>query len=303
MTRSDFDLAATRLLAAHQLKQLDLDSLEHASLEQRRYPLATGWEWHVGAGSKVSSNPSTPLRRPANLVLSPHPQWTPGIGHLRQCVFGVKFLRPRKVPFVAEQDDSLRPTLADDGSEPHDPSALAEADAAETCNVRLSICYSPSYGVPVLWLEAHQRGPPVFPSPLPAFQVGSLPADIRMHDPPADGAPLSLTEIMRSSIFIDDRLGGDGLTPGEQVAAEGNNKSATTTPVLLSRADHPATGQFCWFLHPCETEAMVNEILEASQEAAAPAERAHAGGDSLTWASEWLEAWLMVVGRLVDLQP
>ena len=126
-----------------------------------------------------------------------------------------------------------------------------------------------------------------------------------MHDPLTDGAPLSLTEIMRSSIFIDDRLGDDGLTPEEQVAvAAGNNKSATTTnPVLLSRADHPATGQFCWFLHPCETEAMVNEILEASQEAAPPVERARAGGDSPTWALGWLEAWLMVVGRLVDLQP
>lgn len=54
LTRNDFDRAATRLLAAHQQQQqLDRTSLEHASLEQRRYPLATGWEWHVGPGSNV----------------------------------------------------------------------------------------------------------------------------------------------------------------------------------------------------------------------------------------------------------
>lgn len=109
---------------------------------------------------------------------------------------------------------------------------------------------------------------------------------------------------MRSSIFIDGRL-GDELTPEEQVAANGNN-SATTTPVLLSRADHPATGQFCWFLHPCDTEAMVNEILEASQAeaaAAAPAESEPRESPTLDWALEWLEAWLMVIGGIVDLQP
>lgn len=69
LTRHDFDLAATRLLAAHHHQQLDrdLDSLEHASLEQRRYPLATGWEWHVGAGSRVCMDVptlDTALRRP-----------------------------------------------------------------------------------------------------------------------------------------------------------------------------------------------------------------------------------------------
>jgi hypothetical protein len=98
-----------------------------------------------------------------------HPQWTPGIGHLRQCDFSVKLLRPRKGPFAAEQDDPLPPfdDPTDDDSSALDPSALAEPDdRPETCNVRLSICYSPSYGVPVLWLEAHKRGPPAsFSSP------------------------------------------------------------------------------------------------------------------------------------------
>ena len=111
---------------------------------------------------------------PADLVF--HPQWTPGIGYLRQRDFSVKLLRPRKGPFGTEQDESLPPTLANgDGSEPHDPSALAETDdRPETCNVRLSICYSPSYGVPVLWLEAHKRGPPLSPSPLSAFLKSGL---------------------------------------------------------------------------------------------------------------------------------
>lgn len=71
-------------------------------------------------------------------------------------------MRPRKGPSIAEQDGSL-PLLddsTDDDSSAPDSSALAEPDAAETCHVRLSICYSQGYGVPVLWLEAHKRGPP-----------------------------------------------------------------------------------------------------------------------------------------------
>lgn len=174
LTRNDFDLAATRLLAAHRHQQLEDTSLEHASLEQRRYPLATGWQWHVVSGSRVwMSRQSRTLRRPP-LISFFHPQWTSGIGHLRQRDFGVKLLRPRKGPFAAEQDDPLPPTdgSPDDDSSALDPNALAESDAAEICNVRLSICYSPSYGVPVLWLEAHKRGPPVSPSRLSAFPVG-----------------------------------------------------------------------------------------------------------------------------------
>lgn len=107
------------------------------------------------------------------LIAFCHPQWTPGIGHLRQRDFVVRLLRPRKGPSAAE--DPLPPTddSTHDDSSALDPSALAEPDdRPETCNVRLSICYSPSYGVPVLWLEAHKRGPPVSPSRLSAFPVG-----------------------------------------------------------------------------------------------------------------------------------
>lgn len=81
-------------------------------------------------------------------------------------------------------------------------------------------------------------------------------------------------------------------------------------PVLLSRADHPATGDYCWFLHPCETESMVDEVLAASREERERDATETAVTDSdptantpLTWEVEWLEAWLMVVGGLVDLIP
>ncbi|GAA5984259.1 hypothetical protein JCM10908_006113 [Rhodotorula pacifica] len=154
-------------------------------------------------------------------------------------------------------------------------------ETAELCNVRLSVCYSPSYGVPVLWLEAYRR----------------------------NGAPLSLVEILHSSIFVrPDRQ--SEMTPALQQAS---NDSAPTPPVLLSQADHPATGHYYWFLHPCETEAMVNEVLESTTGAAEHAaedlpdaneqlEDLETGSPrSRRWAMEWLEAWLMVVGSLVDL--
>jgi len=68
-----------------------------------------------------------------------------------------------------------------------------------------------------------------------------------------------------------------------------------TAPPLpfLSQADHPTLGTPCWFLHPCQTEAIVAEVLKANGTPGATEER---------MLNSWLETWFMVVGTVVDLR-
>ena len=63
---------------------------------------------------------------------------------------------------------------------------------------------------------------------------------------------------------------------------------------LLAQAEHPSTSEGVWALHPCHTQQAVEEVIAASQKD---------GEDGGTEGGvEWLEAWLMVVGTVVDLR-
>lgn len=105
--------------------------------------------------------------------------------------------------------------------------------------------------------------------------------------------PLSLSELLRSSILVNRE--GHNSAPDPTTARDTAGAGQPVPPVLLSQADHPATGRMCWFVHPCETETLVQEILEASDVAA--------DGQGEEGAVRWFETWLMVLGSLVDLRP
>ncbi|BGP48377.1 hypothetical protein JCM10450v2_004250 [Rhodotorula kratochvilovae] len=127
----------------------------------------------------------------------------------------------------------------------------------ELCTVLLSICYSPTYGVPVLWFEAHK----------------------------SSGTPLSLDEVLRSTLCNSTAL------------SNVSTRTVEGTAPFLSQADHPATGRPSWFLHPCETEGMVREVLQAGQGGSSGSAE-----DGEGWEERWLQSWLMVVGGVVDLR-
>ncbi|GAA5931932.1 hypothetical protein JCM3775_000081 [Rhodotorula graminis] len=199
-----------------------------------RHPLATGWRWTVGGASK----------------------WTPGVGYLERAPLHRRYTRVASSPPHTALDDSDELALAAD-----DDAATVAVESASSashelgCTVLLSICYSPTFSVPVLWFEAHQ----------------------------SSGTPLSLEQVLRSTLFHD----GHGLSSGD------------ATP-FVSQADHPATGRPSWFLHPCETEGIVAEVLEGGR-----AERGHEReGERRSDPDddEWFASWLTVVGAVVDLR-
>ena len=57
---------------------------------------------------------------------------------------------------------------------------------------------------------------------------------------------------------------------------------------MLSQGDHPTLGTPCWYLHPCHTAEVVEEIMREVEHGASERD------------VRWLEAWFMALGNLVD---
>lgn len=63
---------------------------------------------------------------------------------------------------------------------------------------------------------------------------------------------------------------------------------------LLSQGDHPVLQTMCWYLHPCETQQAIEELLAARK-----AELADGG---TMGSEEWLEVWMLVLGSVLNLE-
>ncbi|GAA5925362.1 ATG3/ATG10 family protein [Sporobolomyces koalae] len=198
--------------------------------------------------------------------------YLPGIEYLRRRILDRQFEPESPVEFslVHEREDS--DVLLD--AEHEDDACASESCSrrtTEVCKVHLSICWSDSYQTPVLWFEAYRTS----------------------------GAPLTLREIASSTIFHRSVLGPTyPLTTLDPNAASQPHLDVpddcpATTP-FISQSDHPATGRPSWFLHPCETSTIVDEVLSAS-----PERHERLGLDA--WAQSWVASWYMVVGSVVDL--
>lgn len=59
---------------------------------------------------------------------------------------------------------------------------------------------------------------------------------------------------------------------------------------MLSQGDHPTLGTPCWYLHPCQTAEVVDELMREVE--CGEAERP----------LQWMEAWLMMLGNVVDFR-
>lgn len=101
----------------------------------------------------------------------------------------------------------------------------------------------------------------------------------------ADGALCSLAELLASAFFKVKPPDGSETTD-----------YALTFPSvsfpLLSQGEAPGIGVSCWYFHPCETAAAVDEFLVEVAEA--------------SWSEEmrlvrWIELWLMIVGSVLNV--
>lgn len=104
------------------------------------------------------------------------------------------------------------------------------------------------------------------------------------------GTPLTLSEIASSTLF--HRPDGGGSTrptyPLSTLSNDDNDGDGDGTMPFVSRAEHPVTGLLTWFVHPCETQTIVDEIVLGQDGSAGP--------------EQWVATWLMVVGSVVDLR-
>ncbi|KAM5532432.1 hypothetical protein V8D89_013926 [Ganoderma adspersum] len=178
---------------------------------------------------------------PSGWVWNEHPYIT-NLGYLSRTV-----RLPPKAPHsvATDEEDTLLELVAEDDDATLDTSA-------EPLTCKQYIVLSATFEVPTLYFTLHG----------------------------ASGSPLSLEEIMKSSLFRPQAL----------PSADGNTFAVTlpeSSFALLSQGDHPTLGTPSWYFHPCHTADVVGEIL---------AEIEVGGVDEL----RWLEAWFMVMGNMVD---
>ncbi|KAI1792942.1 hypothetical protein LXA43DRAFT_918166 [Ganoderma leucocontextum] len=180
-------------------------------------------------------------RNPSGWVWSEHP-YIANLGYLSRTVH----LPPNAAHFADPDDgDSLVELVAED-----DDATLDTSGELLTC--KQCIVLSATFEVPTFYFTLHD----------------------------ASGSPLSLEEIMKSSLF----------RPHTLPSADGNTFAVTlpeSSFALLSQGDHPTLGTPSWYFHPCHTADVVGEIL---------AEIGAGREDGL----RWLEAWFMVMGNIVD---
>ncbi|TCD71288.1 hypothetical protein EIP91_011059 [Steccherinum ochraceum] len=160
------------------------------------------------------------------------------------------------VPF-SSTDNLPQDIPASDNLVDEEPDDATSASNTQLTAAQLYVAYSPTYQVPALYFSVH-------------------------HD---NGTPLSLAELCRLPLFRHHALHGD------QVASF-SVQDPTSSMALLSQGDHPTLGTPCWYIHPCNTSAVVEDIM--------------AEVDTEEWSDEarcvrWVEAWFMVIGNIVQV--
>ncbi|KAJ7095305.1 hypothetical protein B0H15DRAFT_105008 [Mycena belliarum] len=131
---------------------------------------------------------------------------------------------------------------------------LDDATAAgpvETLNCMQYIVYSATFQVPAFYFTLHD----------------------------ASGSPLPLDELVQTTLFRRFAFAGTEKTSFAVSLPE------SVFP-LLSQGDHPSLGTPCWYLHPCQSTAAVDEIM------------VEVGEQRL---ERWIEAWFMVLGTVVSV--
>lgn len=102
----------------------------------------------------------------------------------------------------------------------------------------------------------------------------------------SDGSPLSLQEIMQTSLF---KL----KPPNESEITTYSLTMPSKSFPVISHGEHPTTGHPCWYFHPCESEKAVNEFMQEEEQHTQWSEGRRLG--------RWLEIWLMIVGSILNV--
>ncbi|KAG8824373.1 hypothetical protein FRC19_001939 [Serendipita sp. 401] len=191
---------------------------------------------------------------------TPHPLW-PAFGYLS---------RTAPVSFVARSMDATSEVISEQEDDLEDvlPSSVSMPlfDSKPTLSATQYIVYSPSFQVPAFY-----------------FLVSD-----------ASGTPLPLENMIQTSLFRPSSLASTTIhethidLPQSQASQEAANFP------LLSQGDHPVLGIPCFYLHPCETQKAVEELLSARQ--------MESNEDQTLGKEAWIETWLLVLGNVFNLE-
>ncbi|KAK9895724.1 hypothetical protein P389DRAFT_179691 [Cystobasidium minutum MCA 4210] len=121
----------------------------------------------------------------------------------------------------------------------------------------LYVAYSPVYRVPVLHFRARLQ----------------------------DGSLISLHDLLASSFFQTSPAEYPLNAINEPTNIEATDQAHFPT---ISQGEHPQTGLPCFYLHPCETSAALQDVLSAQGKEATPL--------------QVIVTWFMLVSTLVDIR-
>jgi ubiquitin-like-conjugating enzyme ATG10 len=176
-------------------------------------------------------------------------------------------------------NDALKDDVPESEDIVEDP-ALAQSTSSASFTCGQSIIFSPTFQVPVFYFTIHDSRASL------QRQKGKV---LLSREVNADGSPLTLEEIMNTSLLRRYAL------PEIQVTPYALTQPDASFP-LLSQGDHPTLGTPSWFIHPCGTACAIGELI---------GERKKAELEGMPEVSDdwldWLETWFMMIGGIVDL--
>lgn len=206
-------------------------------------------------------------------------------------------------------NEPLDPTIAKGAG-----TSSSEVSGIELLTLTQSIHYSPTWRVPVLWLQAH-RSSNGSPLTLEELLTSDCPV---FHDArhASTGGQQTLFPLMqqRGHTTQAEEQTGDALSEEEDVKTEETTGRMAYFPPL-STSDHPVTGLPAICLHPCQTATVIGEMLASSTEAtrwstmSESSETAEGGqqraGDRVdddSYARQYLEAFMTLCASAVEMR-
>jgi len=101
----------------------------------------------------------------------------------------------------------------------------------------------------------------------------------------AEGVHFTLDQLLRTGIFRFNP------STNFEKTTFGLSEPGSAFP-LLSQGDHPVLGTRCWYFHPCESSAAVDELVnEVINPDASEDDRLRC----------WMKMWFLVLGSVVNL--
>jgi len=161
-------------------------------------------------------------------------------------------------------------TIGEIPVEEEDPATVISTPNFISCGQY--IVYSPSFMVPAFYFNVWDQ----------RTSHGCDSATIAEFD--VEGVQLALDQLLQTGLFRFDPSTFDKTTFGL-------SQPGSAFP-LLSQGDHPVLGTRCWYFHPCESSAAVNELVN---EVIGP----DASEDD-RWRC-WMNMWFLVLGSVVNL--